>query len=198
MEIVMVTLDELRKDLGDLGRDRFIERYSGAFLVAMGFLSVEEIRQGTGKRPRKMLSSEVMVSSFDPGDEVNETAAFKFGKRIRHDAARKHPLAGCAFHLRPGGSGDTLTVGRSKHCHLTIPETGVSENHCRIQLTERGVTVTDTDSTNGTKVNMRQLEPNTPTLLADEDILSLGRYSFQMLSVYTFYDEIQALVGDID
>ena len=51
----------------------------------------------------------------------------------------------------------------------------------------------DVGSTNGTTVNLERLEPMRPKVLADEDILTLGRYSFQLLSAATMYSELALL-----
>lgn len=185
MEVRLLTLDSLRGDLKSLDQPAFEERYPGAFLLALGYLSVAEVRRG-----RRSVSREIDV-----------TSTFMFGEKLRHGApnqpAPTHPLAGCAFYLRPDdGIDKPVIIGRSPGCDITIPETGVSEHHCRIELSEQGVVVIDTDSTNGTTINLARLEAQQPHVLADEDILSIGRYSFQMLSSGTFHAEMQ-LVAEL-
>ncbi len=179
--VQLITIDSLREDLATLDRGRFVDKHPGAFLLALGYLSVEEIR-----RERRGISN--------TDRDVDETASFTFTPRLRHEGAKSHPLAGCAFYLQPsGGHLEPITVGRSPSCDITIPETGVSEYHCRIELTDEGVVIIDTDSTNGTTINLERLNPGAPTLLADEDILSVGRYSFQMLSSQTFHSEMKLI-----
>jgi hypothetical protein len=185
MEVRLLTLDSLRGDLKSFDRPAFEDRYPGAFLLALGYLTVAEVRRG-----RRSMSREIDV-----------TSTFTFGEKLRHGAgpaapAPQHPLAGCTFYLRPGEDIDkAVIVGRSPGCDITIPETGVSEHHCRIELREQGVVVIDTDSTNGTTINLERLEPQEPKVLADEDILSIGRYSFQMLSSRTFHAEMQLVAA---
>lgn len=188
MQVRLVTLDSLQEDLTTGSRDAFLDRYPGAFLLALGFLSVEEIQRN---RPRREMAE-------DPTGlkKIDSTATFTFGSQLIHRATDNHPLAGCAFHLQPSPNPvASVAVGRSPNCDITIPETGVSERHCLIQLTARGVVVIDSGSTNGTTINLNRLEAGTPILLADEDILSIGRYSFQMLSSQTFYDELSLLAA---
>ena len=176
-----MTIDDLRARLRELELEAFLREYQGAFLLAMGFISVEAIR--AGRRTAAAVKQE--------GRDA--TAAITFGARLRHDSMQKHPLAGCAFHLAPAAEQTTVMIGRSPDCAITIPDNGVSECHCRIEITAHGVTVVDAGSTNGTTVNLERLEPGRPKVLADEDILSVGRYSFQLLSARTFYDEISLL-----
>jgi hypothetical protein len=176
MEIVLVTLDDLRPKVAARSRDEFVEAHPGAFFLAMGYLAVEYIRRAT-----KTL-------------DEDRTEAFYFGSKLRH-AEGDHPLAGSAFFLRPTGDQRYIVVGRGPNCDLTIPDTSVSDEHCVLAITEDGVTVTDNDSTNGTAVNLRKLAPHTPELLADEDILTVGRYSFQLLSARAMHREMSILMS---
>lgn len=184
MLVKLLTLDSLRPDLARFGRRDFVENYPGAFLLAMGFLSSEEIRAQRQRRD-------------ESGKEIDATTSLRFGQTLRHDAGGSHPLAGCTFYLRPDHGEDAVSVGRAKSCDITIPDSGISERHCRIELRDEGVAVVDEHSTNGTTINLERLEPGDARLLADEDILSLGRYSFQMLSAATFYVEVQPLAADL-
>lgn len=178
MQVGLLSLEVLRKACRDLKRDGFVERYRGAFLLAMGFLSAEVIRARSGE---------------DEG-RADATTAINFKGRLRHDAMAAHPLAGQAFFISPTADGDTgLTIGRGADCDLTVPERSVSEEHCRIEVTADGVKAIDVGSTNGTTVNLERLEPMKPKVLADEDILTLGRYSFQLLSAPTMYSELALL-----
>lgn len=183
MHVELVTLDAMRDKLRSTGREALLAAHPGAFLLAMGFLSVEAIRAG------QPAARAVRADSRD------QTAAITFGTRLRHAAQQRHPMAGCAFYMRPTPGSASVTVGRSAECDITIPDAGISEQHCRIEVTDRGVVVVDTQSTNGTSVNLDRLDPGAPQVLADEDILSLGRYSFQLLSARTFVDQLALLEG---
>jgi hypothetical protein len=177
MEIVLVTLDDLRPRVAAQSREDFVAAHPGAFFLAMGYLAVEYIRRSTKR--------------FPTGER---TEAFYFGSKLRH-AEGDHPLAGSAFFLRPTGDQRYIVVGRGNDCDLTIPDMSVSDEHCVLAITDEGVTVTDNDSTNGTAVNLRRLEPHRPKLLADEDILTVGRYSFQLLSAQAMHREIAILMS---
>lgn len=181
MEIDLVTLESLRQKLPEMKREEFLARYPGAFLLAMGFLATENIRA------RHHAARAIRDGVRDV------TAAVSFGPRLRYDPLKSHPLAGCAFFLRPTGQDDRVLIGRSKSCEITVPDSSVSERHCRIEVTGDGVIVVDLDSTNGTTVNLERIEPTGHRVLADEDVVSVGRYSFQMLAAQTLYDELKLL-----
>jgi hypothetical protein len=181
VEIQLTTLDELRALIRELDRRSFAERHGGAYLLAMGFLASEEIARAK-PRPKASVGRDA-------------TEAFSFGPRLRHAMGQSHPLAGHAFALRPRGDQPSVLVGRSMDCDITIPDSSVSERHCRIALTPTAVTVEDLGSTNGTSINLSALEPNSPAELADEDIISVGRYSFQLLTAQSLYRELSSLMA---
>lgn len=177
MKVGLLSLEVLRRTCREHGRQGFLDRYPGAFLLAMGFLSSEVIRAHANE---------------DEGRDA--TTAINFKGKLRHDAMAPHPLAGQAFFISPTADGETgLTIGRGDDCDLTVPERSISEEHCRIEVTGAGVTAIDVGSTNGTTVNLERLEPMKPKVLADEDILTLGRYSFQLLSAATMFSELALL-----
>ena len=74
-----------------------------------------------------------------------------------------------------------VTIGRSTpgqgnapHVDLSQDES-VSRQHAEIRWTAAGYTVVDLGSTNGTRLNGRKLEPNTPAPLSDGDRIAVGR-----------------------
>ena len=58
---------------------------------------------------------------------------------------------------------------------------GVSRAHAKLHLKENHLYVIDLDSTNGTYLAGKRLEPNEPTLLRKGDELLLGRLAIQVL-----------------
>ena len=62
--------------------------------------------------------------------------------------------AGQTIALAPGQS---LIIGRSPGCGITLPDRSVSGRHCRLSLPQEGTTLEDLDSTHGTVVNGRKL-----------------------------------------
>ncbi|MBK8482540.1 MAG: FHA domain-containing protein [Proteobacteria bacterium] len=186
MAVDLHTLEELRRRVAELGREAFVAEYPGVFLVALGFLAVEQIRGARRQAP-----------GGGKAAGHGETAAVTFAVQRRHDAQQQHPLAGLAFLLRTDPTGPGLRLGRSQRCDITIPDASVSDLHGLIEihatLSGPQVAVIDTNSTNGTSVNLERVEPGERRVLVDEDIVSLGRYSFQLLRGSTLYEEMALL-----
>jgi pSer/pThr/pTyr-binding forkhead associated (FHA) protein len=65
-----------------------------------------------------------------------------------------------------------VVVGRDESTALRIDDPGVSGEHARLVHNERGVIVTDLDSTNGTHVNGKRITQ--PLLLRDGDVISFA------------------------
>ena len=75
-------------------------------------------------------------------------------------------------------------VGADNEIDLTpygAQDRGVSRVHAELQIIDGIVHINDLGSTNGTFVNSRQLQPDTPTPLRKGDELLLGRLAFQVL-----------------
>lgn len=173
MKVELLATSVLLERMQGLDRDRFVESHPGVFLVAMGFLSAEVV---------------------GPGRLTGQTSALVFGDHLRHDPkAAAHPLAGHAFLLRAGGDQSEVVLGRAAGCDVTIPDASVSERHCKIVLTDEGVAAIDLESRNGTSINLTRIRPGRPELLADEDMLTLGRYSFQIMSSGTLHAALELL-----
>ena len=170
MRIELLRLTDLRLRVAAATRAEFAEEYPGVFLAAMGLLSAQFL---VGKRAG--------------------TVGLAFDGRLRHQTGESHPLAGLAFFLRSSPSSTSVVLGRGTDCDLTIPDASVSETHCRIEVGDEGVQVVDLGSTNGTSINLTRLVANEAALLGDEDILTVGRYSFQVLSAATCHAALRLL-----
>ncbi len=188
MPVQLLSLDTLVKLVSALDREQFVEAYPGFYLLAMGFLSAEEI------------AAQSAMASMAAGRDTEETVPLKFGDVPKHDLRQAHPLAGRVFYLPRGSgseSGEYLTLGRSPSCDLRVPEPSVSEEHCRLELLAEGLVVMDLGSTNGTSVNLERLGADRVELLADGDMLTVGRYSFQLLNASTLHVTL-SLIRSLD
>lgn len=67
-----------------------------------------------------------------------------------------------------------VTVGRVQDNDLTLAKGNVSKRHCRIELSEGRIVVTDEDSTNGTYVNRRRIAA--PTIVREGDRIYVGDF----------------------
>lgn len=72
--------------------------------------------------------------------------------------------------LAPGSH----TFGRKEGNEVVIPDPYVSGKHGVFDVTEEGLFLTDTGSTNGTLLNEAKLSPNMRTKLGKDDVIRLG------------------------
>lgn len=79
----------------------------------------------------------------------------------------------------PLGLGDH-TFGRKSDNAIVIADPYVSGRHGVVNVSEDGITLTDTGSTNGTLVDSERIEPNQPVTLTDESVIRLGSLEFRV------------------
>ena len=72
---------------------------------------------------------------------------------------------------------DRFTIGRSTECSLRAGSDAISRQHCELLRTDRGVTVRDLGSRNGTYVNDEKIEGE--RLLCNGDRLRIGPLEFR-------------------
>jgi len=77
---------------------------------------------------------------------------------------------GKRYAVGPAGA----TIGRSRECDIVLADSNVSRRHAELRPTGDGWTITDLGSTNGVKVNGRDLRPNDPHPLNAGDQLDVG------------------------
>lgn len=70
--------------------------------------------------------------------------------------------------------------GRKAENDVQIADPYVSGRHGQIEVTEQGVFITDTGSSNGTMLNDAKLVPNMRTQVTPEDVIRLGSLEFQV------------------
>ena len=66
---------------------------------------------------------------------------------------------------------ELLTIGRLAECDIVVHDSGASRHHAQIRTADGVSTLTDLGSTNGTKVNGRDVQSAT---LADGDRITVG------------------------
>lgn len=86
------------------------------------------------------------------------------------------------------------TVGRRSTNTIQVLSPTVSGEHAKIELTRQGHTITDLNSTNGTYVNGKRLEPHKPYRLTNNDIIrfsdSLGNSAHLTYIAPSLFTEI--------
>lgn len=81
------------------------------------------------------------------------------------------PRTGLTFVLNPG----VTTVGRHPDSDIFLDDVTVSRHHCRFLVTDGGISVEDSGSTNGTYVNEARVD--SAELNAADEVL-VGRFHF--------------------
>lgn len=104
--------------------------------------------------------------------------------------ATRHHLMGFVVRLAgPEEVWDRLAIGRTKENDIVVDDPAVSEYHAYIKRYDDGRFVLgDLGSTNGTQVNGAPLKAPQTHILIDEDIVTLGRCSFQFFTPKALYD----------
>jgi hypothetical protein len=77
---------------------------------------------------------------------------------------------GKRYAVGPAGA----TIGRSRECDVVLSDSNVSRRHAELRPLGDGWTVTDLGSTNGVRVNGRELAPNEPHALKAGDRIDVG------------------------
>lgn len=68
----------------------------------------------------------------------------------------------------------TYLLGRSQDCDLVVPFEGFSRRHCKIELCDEGIFITDLSSTNGVIINDERIPPQVRTAYLSSLSLSIG------------------------
>lgn len=78
---------------------------------------------------------------------------------------------------------DKLSVGRGKDNDVILGSKQVSRQHAELSVNDNKLLVQDLGSSNGTLVNSTKLEPNKPTALSEEDVVTFAAFSFKVKQV---------------
>jgi Protein of unknown function (DUF3662)/FHA domain len=122
-------------------------------------------------------ASEVGQSPVESLDEHGQTMIYSTSARVRgpvEAAQARRPtralLSVGGRHLPVPPEGGVL--GRSRDCDIVLEDTGISRRHAELRRGVDGWTVTDLGSTNGVRVNGRDVHGAHP--LRSGDLLELG------------------------
>jgi hypothetical protein len=105
----------------------------------------------------------IYTSSPRAQEDLADARAPRVGRPVLVAEGKRYAVA-------PGGA----TIGRSRECDIVLADSNVSRRHAELRPTGDGWTITDLGSTNGVKVNGRDLRPNDPHPLNAGDQLDVG------------------------
>jgi hypothetical protein len=89
-----------------------------------------------------------------------------------------------------------VTLGCSSECDVQINDQSVSKLHAVVEIRDSRWLIRDANSTAGTQVNDKMLEPNQLTPLAAGDRVTLGFVDLTFLPAMDFYQFIRRLFID--
>ncbi|MGZ4270691.1 MAG: FhaA domain-containing protein [Solirubrobacteraceae bacterium] len=105
----------------------------------------------------------VYSTSTRAQEELHEERSGRVGRPVVVAAGKRYAVP-------PGGA----TLGRSRDCDIVLADSNVSRKHAEIRPRGDGWTICDLGSTNGVRVNGRQLRANEPQPLSPGDSLDVG------------------------
>ncbi len=77
-------------------------------------------------------------------------------------------------------SGPAFLIGRDPTCQLRPKHESVGDQHCRLRVTEKHVSVRDLGSAAGTTLNGRKLSPSDSVIAMSGDMLQVGNLVFEV------------------
>jgi hypothetical protein len=115
------------------------------------------------------------VEQADHGHTMVYSAAARTQEDLHEERAgrRGRPMLvaeGKRYAVGPGGA----TIGRSRECDIVLADSNVSRRHAELRPRGDGWTITDLGSTNGVRVNGRDVRPREPVAIAAGDRVDVG------------------------
>ena len=152
------------------------------------------------RNPFPVLIRQKELTNGDPRNEYRSTLKFKVDQETKE--VRLEPLppspADAVIPLKkvsPDSFADKILVGRTESNDIPIPHLTVSKHHAYFRSDDaaRRYSVTDTGSTNGTKLNSQPIAPKEPRYLADGDQIAFGDVAFTYYTPGGLYDLLRSL-----
>ncbi len=170
--MIAKTVSELIQTWYGLPREDFVQAYLDPVLVGIGVLDVKLLRD-----PHRHGNTLCLGFEHQPGAADHPP----------------HPLVGIILAVRGAGSRERVRIvaGRCPPADIVVDDPAVSERHCSFEWRGSALLVSDLGSTNGTLINGTPLEPPLAHTLRDEDILTLGRHSFQYFTPDVLFAYLQ-------
>lgn len=152
------------------------------------------------RNPVPFLIRQKELQSVDPRNEYRSTLKFKVDRETQE--VRLEPL--------PPSPTDTviplqkvshdsfatkILVGRTETNDITVPDITISKHHAFFRRDDEAnrYSITDTGSTNGTRLNNQPIAPKEARYLADGDQLAFGDACFTYYTPGGFYDLLRSL-----
>jgi len=174
---MMSVVKEYQDEAQSLEREAFLVRYKIPFLI----------------RKKE-------IDSADPRNEYRSTLKMKVDREKREVRVEPSPPSPMDSVVRLEKSDRNsfhakILVGRTETNDVVIPHLTVSKHHAFLKENPENdcYCVTDTGSTNGTKLNGQALTAREPRDLSDGDELAFGDISFTFYTPGGFYDLLMSI-----
>jgi hypothetical protein len=142
----------------------------------ISFKTDERLRLGEfGIQARLVRAAAEAVEQADHGHTMVYSTAARAQENLDDARSVRRGRAmllaeGKRYAVAPGGA----TIGRSRECDIVLSDSNVSRRHAELRPAGDGWTITDLGSTNGVRVNGRELSANEPHALRAGDRLDVG------------------------
>ena len=105
----------------------------------------------------------VYSSAARAQEELQESRSARRGRAMLLAEGKRYAVG-------PGGA----SIGRSRECDIVLADSNVSRRHAELRPLGDGWSITDLGSTNGVRVNGRDVRPNEPHPLQPGDQVDVG------------------------
>jgi len=153
-----------------------------------------------GRHPHPVLLRRRDSATTDPRSEYRSTLKMKVdmeSRQVRVEPLPPSPLDQVLVLCKSESNSfaNKVLLGRTETNDVVIPHLAVSKHHAffRRDQDARRYTITDTGSTNGTKLNGQIIPPREPRYIGDGDQVSFGDAAFTFYSPEGLYDLLRSL-----
>jgi hypothetical protein len=142
----------------------------------ISFNTDERLRLGEfGIQARLVRPAAEAVEQADHGHTMVYSTAARAQEDLHEARSARRGRAillaeGKRYAVGPGGA----TIGRSRECDIVLSDSNVSRRHAELRPRGDGWTITDLGSTNGVRINGRELRAHEPQALQPGDELAIG------------------------
>jgi hypothetical protein len=136
----------------------------------------ERLRLGEfGIQARLVRAAAEAVEQADHGHTMVYSAAARAQEELKDSRSARRGRAmllaeGKRYAVGAGGA----SIGRSRECDIVLADSNVSRRHAELRPLGDGWTITDLGSTNGVRVNGRDVRPHEPHALQTGDRVDVG------------------------
>jgi pSer/pThr/pTyr-binding forkhead associated (FHA) protein len=152
------------------------------------------------RNPVPVLIRQKELTTGDPRNEYRSTLKFKVDqetKEVRLEPLPPSPTDSVTPLIKVSSDSfaDKILVGRTESNDIPIPHLTVSKHHAFFQSDQEAnrYSVTDTGSTNGTKLNAQPIAPKEARYLTDGDQIAFGDINFTYYTPGGLYDLLRSL-----